>query len=112
MQTFDQPDDLTLLEVLQRPYLDSTKITKSVISILERVKQTGDRALIEFAQEFDKVQLDQLIATPDEIKKAISMISDELKDAIDIARKNIEKFHASQRQPESKLETSPGIFCW
>jgi len=95
-----------------RPVIESEKLTSLVSSILDNVKSEKDAALKIYASQFDRVSLDTLEVSYDEIEKAISIVSKELKTAINVAKGNIEKFHRSQQIIEEKIETSPGVICW
>ena len=53
-----------------------------------------------------------LTVTSEEIQKAEGLISDELKSAITLAKRNIETFHSSQRFVGKKVETMEGVTCW
>ena len=48
----------------------------------------------------------------DEEWKAAAGIDDNLKDAIQLAIKNVSTFHEAQQQPVEKIETMPGVVCW
>jgi len=48
----------------------------------------------------------------EEIAEASKAIEKELKKAILLAKKNIEKFHRQQMVKIKKVETSPGVICW
>jgi histidinol dehydrogenase len=63
-------------------------------------------------EKFDKVKLPALAVTDDEIAEAESLVSDELKAAIAIAKGNIETFHRAQVSTINKVETTPGVNCW
>lgn len=96
---------------LARPVQKTKEINKIVKPIFEKVEKNGDKALKKFAQEYDHVSLDSLLATPEEIKAAKDQISKELKEAIKTAKSNIEKFHAAQSTPELIEEVMPGVVC-
>lgn len=96
---------------LARPVQKTKEINKIVKPIFEKVEKNGDKALKKFAQEYDHVSLDSLLATPEEIKAAKDQISKELKEAIKIAKANIEKFHAAQASPELIEEVMSGVVC-
>ncbi|POR21998.1 histidinol dehydrogenase, partial [Flavobacterium columnare] len=44
--------------------------------------------------------------------KSIENISEELKEAIQIAKSNIEKFHTAQIEKKQVIETTIGVKCW
>ena len=99
-------------ESLKRPALDTTFLFDKVESIINKVYTEGDKAVLEFEAQFDKVQLSNLLVSKEEMQDAESCVADDLKDAIRLAHKNIETFHAAQRFEGKKIETSPGVVCW
>jgi histidinol dehydrogenase len=99
-------------ELLKRPVMETASLEASVSAVLKEVKENGDEAVRRFTTIFDKVVLDKIEVTEDEIKKAISETSSELKAAIQIAAKNIQTFHKAQLQEEAIIETMPGIKCY
>jgi histidinol dehydrogenase len=96
---------------LQRPYANDNSVLENVRKILDSVKTDGDKAIKQFTLEFDKVELDLLFAGTDEIKLAASLVSDDLKSAIELAYENICKFHLAQKTETLKMETMPGVHC-
>src|SRR6478609_9704947 len=112
MKVYIEPPYADWNEILKRPVLDSGSLEDKVRPILSEVKSKGDKALLEFTAKFDGVQLNSLTVTEEEFKTAISLVSNELKKAIDVARLNIEKFHLSQREESKKIETTTGVVCW
>ncbi|MBP7809621.1 MAG: histidinol dehydrogenase [Bacteroidia bacterium] len=112
MQVIKYPNKDSWKELLKRPTIDSASLEGTVSTILKKVKETGDSALKEYALQFDKVKLDSLQVSEEEINKAASLVSDELKKAIQTAKSNIEKFHTSQKEEVKVIETSKGVLCW
>ena len=98
--------------LLKRPAFDSRSLESVVLPVLKAVKESGDKALLEFTARFDKVALTDMQATPGEIKEAESLLSDDLKAAIVQAKQNIHLFHSRQLQLPEKVETMPGVTCW
>ena len=96
---------------LARPAMDTKKIKKIIKPIFEKVAKSGDKALRKFAQEYDHVQLDSLLASTEEIQTAASLLSPELIQAIAVAKSNLEKFHTAQATPELEVEVMPGVTC-
>jgi histidinol dehydrogenase len=47
-----------------------------------------------------------------EITKAEALIPYDLKEAIALAKSNIEKFHAAQKTTKIEMETTEGVLCW
>lgn len=112
MKTFLFPSSDKWRELLKRPAIDASKLEDIIKPVLEKVKVNGDEALKAYTKEFDKVELHQLLVSEEELKDASSLVSQELKAAIDAAKKNIEVFHRSQAGGVDKIETTPGVVCW
>ena len=112
MQVFKYPARETWTTLLARPVFDSTSLFETVQKILDDVKKRGDKAVKEYTKKFDKVSLDILEVTKEEIEEAEKLISVNLKQAIEMARRNIWKFHSEQQQDLPEIQTSPGVYCW
>lgn len=99
-------------ELLTRPAIAaSNSISQVVKDILTQVKQNGDQALKALSSKYDKTQTNQIKLTEDEIKTAISRVTMDLKQAMQLAVSNIKKFHQAQVRPTITVETMPGIQC-
>ncbi len=98
--------------ICERPHLDVSQLNATVASVLADIKKDGDKAVIAYEEKFDKVQLSSLAVTEEEIAEAETLVSQELKDALILAHKNIATFHASQKFDGEKIETAPGVVCW
>ena len=96
----------------KRPTIDFQDISNTVQTIFDAVKANGDAALKKYTEAFDKVSLEILQVTETELEEANEMISNELKQAILLAKNNIEKFHASQKETIVKTETMEGVRVW
>lgn len=99
-------------EISKRPVLETESLEKVVKKILEKVKTKGDKAIRKYTKEFDGVKLKTLQVSDKEIKAAGKLLPDELKEAIQQAKTNIQKFHQSQVDEIKIIETMPGINCW
>jgi histidinol dehydrogenase len=106
------PSKSTWSELAKRPEFERNQFTKVVSDILSEVKNKGDKSLIEFTEKFDKIKLNSLNVTSQEIELATTLVSQELKDAIQVAKSNIEKFHQAQNITEKEVETTKGVKCW
>jgi histidinol dehydrogenase len=112
MQIIKHPKKSEWSRLLKRPAIDSSSLEASVTNILHQVKASGDEALKRFATIYDKVSVAELLVSKEEIDAAAATISNELKDAIALAKKNIETFHSKQVSAVEKVETMPGVVCW
>ncbi|WP_111977201.1 histidinol dehydrogenase [Algibacillus agarilyticus] len=98
--------------LLARPALaDSSSLATIVRDIIARVRAEGDSVLIELAEKFDGVKLDNLRVSQHDIDNAINEISTEVKDAIELAHRQVHAFHAAQIPQPIKVETIPGVVC-
>jgi len=112
MQVIKYPLREEWTSLLTRPAFDSTSLFDTVQKVLDDVRTSGDKAVKEYTTLFDKVTLETLEVTKDEIANAEKEISIHLKQAIEMARRNIWKFHSEQMQDLPEIQTSPGVYCW
>lgn len=97
---------------LSRPaQLVGESVTQAVEKIKQNVKTNGDKALFELAEQFDRIKLDSLVISAEQIAQAASRIPDELKQAIQNAKRNIERFHNAQLPQGLDIETQAGVRC-
>lgn len=109
---WQQCSDAQRAALLTRPAITaSDSISQAVADILSQVKQNGDQALIALNNKFDKVQIQQIKLTQDAIKAATARVKPELKQAMQLAVSNIEKFHQAQVKSAMTVETMPGVKC-
>ncbi|MFC4231194.1 histidinol dehydrogenase [Parasediminibacterium paludis] len=97
---------------LQRPAFDTSSLTEKVKNVLADIRQNGDKAVVKYTTQFDGVALDNFVVSEAEINEAVSLISDDLKQAIEQAAANIKAFHSKQLSPIEIIETMSGIQCW
>ncbi|MBO0323281.1 histidinol dehydrogenase [Muricauda sp. CAU 1633] len=98
--------------LLQRPTQTVSDIEQTVNTIFEEVKSGGDAIVQKYTEQFDKAKLNSLLVSANEIKKASELVPEELKEAIALAKANIETFHAAQKTSRVEVETMPGVQCW
>ena len=98
--------------LLSRPAMNAEALDEKVKAILNQVKTGGDRALKELSALYDKRSPDKLFVDAEALAAAETMLSGELKRSINLAKRNIELFHASQKEVSRPIETSPGVLCW
>lgn len=112
MNRVNNPDRKDWPQLLQRPTQTISDIEKVVDTIFEDVKLNGDSAVQKWTDQFDHVKLGSFLVSSDEVEKASKRVSDELKEAIGLAKANIEKFHAAQKTTKVEMATMPGVWCW
>ena len=112
MKLYKYPDKKLWPEIIQRPVTDNSSLKKAVKKILQKIKEKGDKAVCKYTKEFDEVNLKNLLVSRKEITRAEVLLNNDLKLAIQQAKKNIEQFHAAQKEEVKKIETIPGVMCW
>jgi histidinol dehydrogenase len=112
MKTYKYPNKDQWQVLAERPIIEQQALDLVVVDILKDVKENKDAALIKYSEKFDKVVLDRIEVINSEIETAINQIGQDLKDAINLARQNIETFHASQKEEAKIVETTKGVKCW
>ena len=96
----------------QRKTFSNSELNLTVKTIFEDIQKNGDKTVAKYTSIFDGVSLSDFKVTNDELTKATTLISDELKNAIAEAYSNIKRFHTSQKEISTKIETTSGVFCW
>ena len=91
--------------LLERPHRDASELRETVQTVLDQIRQYGDSAVKAFEERFDKVRLESLAVSEEEIAEAELLVSDDLKEALKLAHANIEKFLRIGK--EAILENGP-----
>ena len=112
MILISNPDKSQWQEILKRPVMNTENLFDTLRSVIDRVKEEGDRAVLDYEEKFDKVVLASLAVSEEEQQEAENLVSEDLKAAIRLAKQNIETFHAAQRFEGKKVQTQPGVTCW
>ena len=112
MKTIKYPLRSDWPELIKRPIFDNASLETTVRSILLDVKQNGDVALEKYTKQFDKVGIESLLVSEEEFTDAEKNVSNDLKNAIQLAKSNIEKFHNAQKEEVKVIETTEGVSCW
>jgi len=112
MKTICYPKKECWAEILARPGFETKSLERHVANILNFVKKDGDQAVRHFTKTLDLVEIADFLVSENEFAEAVKNVSQDLKDAIGIAKSNIEKFHAAQREETRTIELTEGVFCW
>jgi len=112
MKTILNPAKKDWNQILERPTKSIKDIEKTVNQIFEDVKRNGDMAVDKYTSIFDGVTLKNTLVLEKEILAATTQLSDELKQAIHLAKDNITKFHTAQKTENVFVETMEGVACW
>lgn len=112
MKIYNYPSKIEWTEICRRPIMSRENLTATVQEIMDKVKLYGDKALFKYAKQFEQAELNELQVSEKEFEEAASMVSESLKEAIGIAKKNIERFHNMQLEQIKYVEPVKGVLCW
>ncbi len=112
MKTLCFPEEDQWVELCRRPELNKTDLEDVVRRIINDVKSAGNKAIYKYSKKFDGFSTYNLKVSSAEIKESAELIPEKLKAAINIAARNIKKFHSSQITQEPVIETCKGVKCW
>lgn len=98
--------------ITRRPEKKRDDLNAVVMEVLDNVRKRGDDAVREYERKFDKVELQQIAVSAQEIEEAESLLDTELKESIILAHRNIETFHKAQVFNGKKVQTCDGVTCW
>lgn len=112
MKKILDPKRETWAELLKRPTQSYADIEPLVAEIFDEIAHKGDGAVKKYIEKFDQANLSVLQVEAASIERAKEALSEELKHAIQLAKSNIEAFHASQKTEPIKIESTKGVVCW
>lgn len=111
MRIYENPQPAQWAELCRRAEQGNSLIAERVAAIVERVAEQGDSAIRALTEQIDGVQLSQLEVSAEEIAWASEQVSEQVKQAIEVAMKNISAFHEAQMPSEVRVETQRGVVC-
>ena len=111
IRILEYPDRDQLKEALRRPSVDVTRLFGTVQEVIDAVCKEGDAALKRLEEQFDRVSLDSLCVSEEEMEAATQKVDAALQNAIRLAYDNISRFHAAQHFDPIRVETAPGVIC-
>jgi len=112
MKTTSNPSRSKWEKLATRPMIKQQKLMKTVEKVFYDIHRKGDKAVLNYSRTFDFPNQSSFIVSEETIEKSAELVSERLKQAIEIAGKNIETFHRSQQEEIIKVETSSGVMCW
>nr|WP_314864816.1 histidinol dehydrogenase [uncultured Flavobacterium sp.] len=112
MNKIYNPKQENWASLLERPTKTVGDIEATVKEIFAAVQSKGDDAVKQYTTQFDGIILENNLVSNEEIQQAIAAVSNELKEAIQLAKSNIEKFHQAQKTNRVSVETTEGVQCW
>jgi histidinol dehydrogenase len=112
MNKIFNPKPETWTSILERPTKTVNDIESTVKEIFAAVQKEGDVAVEKYTAQFDGVIFENIEVTAMEIETAVAAIPNDLKEAIILAKANVEKFHQAQKTTRVSVETAEGVQCW
>lgn len=86
-----------------------TDVSDIVSDIIDDVRRNGDSALFKYSEKFDKVKLDSLEVTREEIDEALEKTEERFIEILKKAAANIRKFHEKQMRSSFIINDERGI---
>ncbi len=112
MKTLNNPAERKWPQLAERSAIKQARLMELVDKVFYDIRKKGDKAVLKYARQFDRFSADDFTVDHETIEAASQQVSERLKQAIALAKSNIEKFHFSQKEEIVKVETSPGVVCW
>ena len=112
MKTYINPNAEQWNELAKRKTVATADLNETVKAVFNDIQKNGSKAVKKYTSYFDGVSIENFAVTSSEIENAVAQIPTELKNAIQVAADNISKFHSSQKEIPTKIETTSGVFCW
>lgn len=82
---------------------------RTVLAIIDNVRENGDRALREYTERFDRVALDSLVVSEEEFAEARQLVSDEFYSALQHAKQRISEYHEVQKERSWFVNQEKGV---
>lgn len=112
MQYIIHPPSKDWKALMQRPLVSNDKLEELVTEVFKQIKDHGDSAVLKYTKQFDSIEIPKLQVTAKEVTAACDEVSQALKQAIQMAKTNIEVFHQAQKTKTVRVETQSGVNCW
>lgn len=103
-----------LARIMRRAEIDITGLLPTAQEIIEKVRVSGDEAVVEYTRRFDAANFEasMLRATPDQFAAARRALDPAVVEAIQQAHANIRAFHQEQMpEPMWFTEVAPGVMA-
>lgn len=82
---------------------------RNVLSIIDRVRAEGDRAVLDYTERFDGVKLERMLVTKAEIQEAEKQVTEEFIRSLRAAKQRISSYHEAQKEQSWFLNPNEGI---
>lgn len=112
MQKILNPKQADWQKLAERPVVEKVSMNTIVNQVFTEIREDGDKAVKKYSLLFDDAELDSLKLDEKSFTDASDKVPEDLKAAIQLAKSNIEKFHAAQVEASKVIETTSGVECW
>ncbi len=112
MKTIHFPKVNDWNQYTKRPEIDHESLFNQVNIIFDEIMRSGDAAVKKYVHFFDRVDLNIFGIKKEEIENAENSVDESLRNAIKLAKRNIETFHLAQKETKKIVETTAGVRCW
>ncbi|MGM9856727.1 MAG: histidinol dehydrogenase [Candidatus Limisoma sp.] len=111
LNSYNRPQRAEWQRLQQRGISDTSQVSDIVSRIISDVAERGDDAVLEMERRFGWPQLSDIRVSEAEFEEAEAMVSESLKQSLNVAAANIHRFHRAQLMQPIEVETMPGIVC-
>lgn len=111
LNSYNRPQRAEWQRLQQRGISDTSQVSDIVSRIISDVAERGDDAVLEMERRFGCPQLSDIRVSEAEFEEAEAMVSESLKQSLNVAAANIHRFHRAQLMQPIEVETMPGIVC-
>ena len=98
-----------LAQLAARSVALDAELMKLVSSIIDDVRTRGDRALIDYAARFDKVELEELRISVEQLRSYAASVDECVVQALREAIRNVRAFHERQLEESWTINPAPGV---
>jgi histidinol dehydrogenase len=112
MQKILNPIRADWQKLAERPVVEKVSMSTIVNQVFTEIRENGDKAVKKYSLLFDDAALESLVLNERVLADASDKVPEDLKAAIQLAKSNIEKFHAAQAETSKVIETTSGVECW
>ncbi|MDR0365934.1 MAG: histidinol dehydrogenase, partial [Bifidobacteriaceae bacterium] len=108
LRTASVLDRATVEAAVPRAEISVEAVTAQVRPLLEDVAQRGEAALLDQAEQFDKVRPAQVRVPAEALTRAAAALAPEVTLAMKVAIERVRRVHAAQVPPDGTVELAPG----
>lgn len=102
--------DSLVKELKEREDEVSGEVVQIVTEVLSNVAKNGDKALKEYTEKFDKVSLDSMLVSDNELEACFNLVEEDFINNMKEAKDNIEYYHNAQKSRGFILNKDKGVF--